>query len=544
MKIALVIIGLVIAALAGGHYVLWQQHSKIVAATAEQLIVTANQQVGSEHITFTYNEKKTGGYPMDVTVSYTNPTLTIASEFYEGRDDWDAQGVPQIEHIALDGELIVRNDYLSNRSASEMRGTINMAGVYYNSPVSYKVTWDDVAMCDMTLTGTPMDFVTKRHAIESAETMEQKIRALRGLSCQSDNILFQDTASNTTIVAIDKQHIAFTSKPSSQSDAHILGLDMTMEGATFATSQTETLRDLRAVFEPLNDKQASYFALAEKHPIPFLDASYGGKQNIRFKGTYEGPISEEIINKTDGNFALDIDVFDIENDIYDMSFPVEVTIATRGNEIPDMRIRHDGTTSYKPAFKKMVDESIAGILAIAHSPELQVDDATRAKLKGLTAPMLQSIIPDWSAWGDFVTAANLDTNKGDVTIDKVGFNANPFGLTVSGKGNVMKKQMDATLECRHCDTLISSITEYANNVQSLVATFEPTAQTFPVTDAARDALIGFIKQYDTDKADDTTTITFKSDASGAITISGQPAATVMFSAMTQLAPHFQPVLPQ
>lgn len=534
MKKAAIILGVVAAAGVGGHYMLWQQHSAAVSNGLEQAVAHANKKQKNVTFTLNYDEKSSRGYPADASVRYVNPSLRI-----ESANDT----APMVDLVALKGDLLLTSDYLANKVTADMTGVLETNGTLQQQPFAYTTAWEGVSSCSVTLSDSPLTFVTRTHKLDSAKNVQDFVRALSAASCDTNGITVHDVAKAKDIARIDSQQITLESEAQNAPN-HRIDVSFAMKGAEYMTNQSDAMRDFRAALEPLSDEQESYFKVAERYDLPVLDASYAGKQNIVFEASYTGPLDEKEMEDA-ASMGIDVTRFDVESDLYAMQMPFRLDMETHDGA-KKFFIRHAGNTSYKEKFTTGINTSVEHLVTILHSPELVVDDATRAAYKRLTADALLAAVPDFKRLGTLSTIANLDISKdsGTVKIENFGFKTTPFDVTVAGTGAMQEKTVDAQILCRNCDNLITTMVNYANNVQQLLVLLEPDMQLYIVNDAARQALIDFIMQYDTDNVTETTLITVKSDASGQVMVSGTPMMEVVMAAMQQLQPHFQAMMPR
>jgi hypothetical protein len=528
MKKLGIIAAVIAVAAGGGHYVLWKQQAALLDSGIERLI----QQSGETgKITFTYERKTIGGYPMDATVRYVNPTFAIAPEVYA--TEGQAASFPmQLETVKLDGDMVVRNAFIQNKTSAELTGRLHLAGKKQEKPFSYVSTWSGVNRCSVTLADAPTAFITGKHQIQAAKTPQDFVRAFHAADCHTKDMVVRDEMNNKELATIAHQEIHLTSSPSAQTGQHKIGVNMTIKDALFQASNMNQLDGLEEMIAGGDAAQAeSIVKLVEKHPIPWLDTSLAGKQNMTLRGEYEGSL-----DAVAPPARITVEDLSISNDFYEMKWPLSVVISEDNN----LMIRHNGTLKHTEAFDRVVRESIDALLAIVRDDELQVSDDVRAKLKALDDDAVHGLVPSFAPAGEIRTMANLDMNQATMsgTIDEVGFTTAEFGLTAKGTVNPLQQQGDGQIICQSCELLITRVSHYINDATSVMATMEGTPARFKLSDEAITALVSFVQEYDTDETPDTVTITLKNGADGKPLISGKDMGMVMMNALGKLSPHF------
>lgn len=532
MKILGVLVGLVMAAAIGGHYVLWQQHSEALALGMEHAIANVNNKKGNEHIRFSYDSKSEGGYPLQATISYVNPVLTIDSEFYETSDFDEMPSTSFFTKLALDGEMVIRSQYLQNRTAAEFEGVLSAVGEEYEKPAEYTMSWDGASSCAVTLADSPISFITQEHQLDSADTFEDYLRAIATLDCESNNVNIHDVIAKKDVATWDKQSIKLTSAPSTLPDNHVVGMDFVMKDAEFFTDQSAMIEEFRMMYEPLTDKQRSYYELAIKHPLPLLDNTHSGKQDIIFKGSYDGVLEEDELEEYDFSTKLNIEQFTVNNALYSITLPANIKYQSdSGKTVLD--VSHKGSIEYKPLYDELAAKTVDAIMAIIHSPDLKVNDDMRAQLAEIDRDTVSALIPPMVELGAFKTFASFRGSEvdGSVIIENAGFENNSYGVSIKGEGNTYQNKADATIICRNCADMLRGMMGYANHLQQVVSVLDVPMSGIAIDENVQDAIIALLQKYDVDTQPETLTLTVKGDGTGNMLLSGQPFIMVMMDAL-------------
>ncbi len=535
----LVIALIVIAAIAaGGHYLLWQQQLEAFEHEVDARVASLNNKHGSDKVSFTYDAKTTGGYPMAAVVSYTNPKLTLAPEIFEQRDATLPESTLSVDTVSLNGTLTIRNAFMQNTSSLEAQGSKSISGSHYGEPYAMTATWDGLSTCSVTYNDGALAFLTKEYKIDTVEDVRDALEAIEAVHCHTNSLAVTDDISKKTIAQIGHYGLDLTSSASTVEEHRLIGFSFDLGDALFNGEPKQYVNDLREMLTPLSEEDASLIALLEQYPaLPIMDPAQGGKANIVLSGEYEGPIDDK------GAKALRVDIreFTVENEFSLTQFPLSVRIG----EDKSVSVRHDGLMRITKKYDDLMQESLDILLKIARDDALVMSEETRALIQSVDMEAIRGLLPDFHEAGDIRLSANLDVaaNKA-VVIDKAGLETDLFGLVVSGTGNPTAMAADMQLVCHHCDMFITRVAQQANRVGSIMHSLGQNPAPVIVTDAGRQALISFISGLDTDQDQDTVTMTLKNGDGGQMMLSGQPVGMVLIKALGELAPHFQHVSPQ
>ncbi len=535
MKKTGIIVGVLALAIVGGHYLLWKRQ---VAALGNAIEGVARQGGGNETITFTYLRRQAGGYPWDAEVTYVNPAVTIVSKEPPAGGETPAGSAPlAVSSARLDGNLSVRHGVILATGAVETTGVFHLSGKQDGAAFAYASGATGPSLCKVKLSDSPFAFITGRASIAAARSPRDYLRALSHLECSASGITVQDELLNTPVASIASQHLAVDSVPAASSGQYRVNVALSVADMLLTSNNSSAflkLEPLLGVQDEASVKSLQH--LVQKHPIPWFDAAKAGKQSLRFSGEYEGSLDQPA-----PPLRLNVKELTLRNDFYSLSWPFSVELSAA----KDMVVHHHGTVTFTDASDKNVAESVDALLAIVKDDELVVADDLRAKLRALDAGAVHGLLPPMAPLKEIKTDADVKvtTAATQVTVDSLGFSSALFGLNVKGSGALRQGTMEGALTCSFCDTLVTRLSHYTNDLTSVLGSLEGRPPRFTFPEDAAHAVASLLHEYDTDQNPDTLTITVKKDAGGNMTISGKDAGMAMMGAAAKLAPYFPSLMP-
>jgi hypothetical protein len=536
MKKLAVAFAVLAAAGIGGHYFLWTKQVQSIAANLERI---GKEGMADGQASFTYDAKEVSGYPMQAMVRYVKPKITITAPAHA---EDEAAGVTpvSVESVVVQGDLSIGHGVVQSQGKIALTGALEIKGKDEDVPFAYRSAWKDAAGCDIALTDSAASFLGGNSPIQTAKTPQEFLRALASLQCSAKELVITDLVKNKEIASIGAQHFTLNSAPSTQTGQHKVGIDFGLKDATFAATSNPLEGVQLAALGNDADTAASIKTLLDKHPIAWFDASLAGKQNMMFKGEYEGSIDAPT-----PPFRVSVSDLSISNNFYTMSWPFSVAIAGNNN----ITVQHNGEMIHTEAFDKVARDSITALLAIVQDETLPVAPAMQEKLKMLNPDAVYGVLPPLAPAGKITTQANFSV-AGEaaktITIDSVGLNNALFGVSAKGMGQIGagSTNINGDIVFTQSDVFITRLAHYVNDITSIMATIEGRPQKVMVTEAAAKAVVDFLNEFDTDASPDTTTIKLTTAEDQKLLISGKEFGMVMIEGLSKLAPHFQHLMPQ
>ncbi|NET71288.1 MAG: hypothetical protein F6K62_10275 [Sphaerospermopsis sp. SIO1G2] len=552
MKKLLLTTACITAVLAGGHYYLWQQQVEILKQQADNYVARLNDHFGKSVASFSYDEKRTGGYPMAAEVVYVNPKVSFSEELFETIEHLPPAHF-SVEEISIAGTLAVRNEFLQNKASLVIDGVNDARGTYYGEPFHHSTTTTSGEnYCSMHYNDPITALLEGKYLIDQVESVADFIDAVHGMECHARGITIRDELNDRVVSEAEHYHVDLSFVPSKKEDEYKITLAATIDGFVDRADPRSYIRDIEHLLSPLSDADQRVVDMLESYPpLPLFDPARLGKQNMALDMSYEGTIDLEqgADALQENGFRFSIDRFEADNELYRISYPFSV------NYSPDtgVSVRHNGEAHFTATYDQIVADSVDIAVDMLKDVTINLDEEEKQMLAAVSKEDIRGLLPALSSVGTIRSYINMDAaleKDKKMNVESLGFNTDQFGLVV--KGNAAEKvksdapawknsDIDMDIICTHCHVLLHRLASYGNHINGLAHKIGESPVPVAVTNEALQAVSGFIGGFDTDDADNTVTMQLKTDENGQITLSGKPMATVVLEAMFTLAPHFQHV---
>jgi hypothetical protein len=500
MKKSLIILPLLAAAAAGGHYAVWQtQTAKFTKALTERIEkINADTEAGA---TITYDAKETSGYPAKSVISLINPTIKAK----EGDTS-----------ITIEGALRFSSPLLGDTLEMTIDGPLHATA----EDEHYIITSAEPTHCSIKAVGSIIDYMIGKHTLPKAPTAEDVAENFRHFSCNAEDVTVADKE-NAPIATAKKYHISANANPTTGKEK--------MFNFALQVKDMEVLQETAFKHSLASDPNLSF--LEDISWIKYKDL---GKQNITVTGGFVGDID------SDNNFQFDLQEVSVSNALYRMEFPISV------HNQETLTIKHEGTFAAEEQFDSLNIEGAKSMITAIKEGDTDATLGTplteKIKDGSISEELIINAVPQLHPYGDIKTFANVNGKlmAQEGKIEKVGFSTALFSLIATG--DISSTALDVTVECGKCDVLLTRLSDYANAVTALLHASEEVSAPVAFAPEAVKALSAITRDYDSNKEDgDTITWKIAKNTQGQITLSGQAVDALFMRVMMEVAPHM-PVL--
>lgn len=541
-KVIAVVIVLLVAAL-GGHYYFWQQQAALFEQQVNRAVERINAKAGADVAEFSYESRSVSGYPQDAEVIYTNPMLTI-------NENADMPQQPLALHQAkLDGTITLRSSLLKESYALSTKGTLHLDG---NSepiaasrpspespePFALAIAFDENSECSVTYNTGKMAEGESLQQGQFAENAGLALEVLDELNCQAGGITVTDKQSSEQLGRIDSYLLTIDSDPADRDDHRLITFETQLDGLEMASNPKDYIDQLKMMQQvSQHPRLPQFIEVLENQPaLPIMDASHLGKQDFRLAGTYEGAIRDV----KSAPFALDITEHQYHSDLYTMEMPLSVSQADNGEKAAKGAL----VATFDERYDDMLHESVNIVLAAINDPSIDWNEQEQRLVEALDPQHVHGVLPKFHKAGEIRMPVDVTlTQDKRVLLSDTGLKTELFGLSVDGKASLDKKAVDVTIRCEECPYIVHSLSDMANHAGAIIHETGKLPTDVIVSGPAQEAIMAFLKGFDTDDTEEDITLTVKSGQGGQMMLSGKPLGMAMMQGMGKVAPHFSHLMP-
>jgi hypothetical protein len=521
----------------GGYVMTWY----IQAAQTRTLIENAIARINAKHPLLTYAAIETSGFPKDVTVSIIKPRFSgrIDELLKELAPTPAWSNLPQwSEDITLDGSIAFTVNALSNRYAMTINGGWSSQDTLGDKVIALHGQSKGNVVCVLEL--ERFGLFTHMWDFTAIERNKDAIMSeFRLFDCSAAGSTISETASGETIMENGPTRF-YVSKSAQYNNTQQLRFYLKAADSEITAKGDEIFKH--------------YFdMLSPDRPVP-LNWSVYGKQNIEIDMDYAGPGRWNTLQPKDAVFAVNVNKFDITNNVYRTDFTLHVSNAVAGDIITS-RLAFNAHSIFSEHYDTLVRGVVRGIIADMYKNKDNVSyDLVKPLMEKYTPEqayaLAEPIIPNFFSLGKMTQAMDVQYegknyfSSGNVTLASMELSAAPYGITGKGAGKIIQGSpipaANLNLLCSNCLRLVDDMAAYGERLQRFAQAgrdeLAPPATLDPrLVEGIKTLLTTIGKPADASAL----AFDFSSDGAGNFVLNGKNIAEVMTLYSQLVAPYLQ-----
>jgi hypothetical protein len=479
MNKAVIGIGAVALVAIGGSYYHWKTQTDQLKTLVEENISTANQmaQAVIKSDAIKYDSMEISGYPMNVTVTFKNPKLTLP--FYDPR--LEGGQIAWVEKHNIDGDLIINSDLYGTSYDITLDGERQSVSEIDGKAWFSRFTKStDASTCHVELNPDKLNSALWQ-PLKTLKDSKDIFMAITQIECNTPayELVSQE---NEELFFHKADSYKFSFNREDKGDNAKLSIMSDVDNIEFGESTDRYLETLKKMLiHNATMRDDTLFA--------FEELVAHGKQSFNLAAYYDGPIK-------DFNPMKDarLEISDLRYDTELMSGSNQIVInseAKDGIRHVSLNISGDGLAKegYDAHYRKTLFDTITELKQTIEKTDIQ-DEAVEEfgryglLLKNLSdeqiKQMLLEIVPTFEDLGHMKSnlSANVKFTDGampmqgkvfDVKLEDFSFKHDGgFSLSMTGNGGMSPESpfpsAQAKITCTPCSTLVSGITETSKTI--------------------------------------------------------------------------------
>ena len=554
-----------VAAIAIGYSGFWWVQGNLAKKNVEASLARLNAnaaQYGQKEPFIAYDGIELSGYPMNTTLSLTNPRTTLpASALIQSINalpvkDSLGDALKQDRHMATWVEkmeykapIVISAALFRNRYSIEVPGYRSHTIIDGKEMFSMDASMASPLRCDAAFAGTAIGLTNR--AISKDTTSQEWVALFRSFDCSlKQGMQVIDASTKAPVVAMAENTVYFeASEPRGEErDYHlIINAPKTEYGKGYDVYMT--MLDFHTDFR--------MYGLV---PV-FYSAS--GPMSVHADIEMTGPADFSKKDNTLNTFKLNIKAMDMKNNLMEASNRWQIdNLNSPASGKRTVMIKIDSKFRYLPEWDVQLKENApAGMQRLMTYPEPGLQVALKTALDGMTeaerADLLQKVVPTFSRFGTWRYAidANADITPGaggspmagqqSVQVKEFAAGCDLYGIAAAGSVQNPPPATRLNVQLRAFDRLIDEAVAYARGIRPLLEKVMPVATVYIDNQPLIDGVKTFVTAISQADAAQPTIRTMSVESAGGMppTISGKSMAELMQLAQEHVLSKLTPAQP-